>query len=395
MFWLDRVNGRLVDRLCLLAVLVPPVVVVLAGHLLGVGRAWLALDCVAGVGAAPALSRWRPLIATLVAAPLIFALQFWGPSDVVNAATPGVLLTVFVIAVRLGATPLWSCAVGTGALIAGLQLDQVFNPLSIMLTVGPCAVGMVLASQWRLATRLAEQAEEITRERSRYTDEAVRYERARIARDLHDIVAHCVSLIVVQAGAGQRVSGDPGAELDTFDNIAAAVSQAQSEIDLLVDLLAVVPANVQRDPAGVVLIRELVERARATGMTVELEISAGLDALPASTGELVYRVVQEGLTNALKHAPGAAVSVSLHSGDSAGCTVVVRNALGAAVPGWPSLHATGGGFGIPGLTERLATAGGRLDHGSTADGGWALEAVVPNGSGAGGSASAEDAARSG
>jgi len=106
-------------------------------------------------------------------------------------------------------------------------------------------------------------------------------------------------------------------------------------------------------------------------------------------------VVQEGLTNALKHAPGAAVSVSLRGGDGGSCTVVVRNGPSAAMPSWPSLHAAGGGFGIPGLTERLAAVGGRLDHGSTEDGGWALEAVVQSGSGPRGSASTEDSARLG
>jgi signal transduction histidine kinase len=372
-----RISAPTVDLVGVIALVVPVVVTAPIKQLLGAGDTWTAMMCVAAISAALLASRRNPLVGCLVAAAPLTVLGVWGPDDIVNAATAGMIFAVFIIAVRLGATKLWSCTLGVGALFAGLQIDQVFNPLSLMLTIGPCAIGMVLASQSRLAKRLEEQSVEIAREKSRYAEEAVRYERARIARELHDIVAHCVSLIVVQAGAGQRVIGDPAAALDAFDNIAAAVAQAQTEIDMLVELLAVSSPDVSPRRPGLALVTELVERARATGMSVTLEMSVDPTGVPVEVGDFAYRVVQEGLTNALKHAPGASIVASIVDGCDHDWSIAIRNTPGTGALVASPLHTSGGGFGLRGMRERAVALGGELIHGPTPDGGWQLAATLP------------------
>jgi signal transduction histidine kinase len=371
------IRARTIDLVGVTALVVPVVVTVAITHLPGAGDTWIPLSCVASICAALLASRRNPLVGCLLVAAPLAVLGIWGPDDIVNAATAGTLAVIFVIAVRLGATKLWSCILGVGALYAGLQIDQVFNPLSLMLTIGPCGIGMVLASQSRLAKRLEDQSVEIAREKSKCAEQAVRYERARIARELHDIVAHCVSLIVVQAGAGQRVSGDPAAALDAFDNIAAAVAQAQTEIDLLVELLAVSSHDVTPRRAGLTLVAELVERARVTGMSVTFEMPGDPTGAPVEIGDFAYRVVQEGLTNALKHAPGASIAVSILDGPEHSWSITIGNTPGTgSLPASP-LHTSGGGFGLQGMRERAVALGGELIHGPTQDGGWQLVATAP------------------
>ena len=122
-------------------------------------------------------------------------------------ALPG-LLAVFLIAYSLGAYCRWGPSlIGLASLTAGVNTTSSsgFNPLFEMVTVGPWLVGLVVSSRRRLATELEARASELEEEQEIFAVASVRYERARIARELHDIVAHCISLMVVQAGAGERL----------------------------------------------------------------------------------------------------------------------------------------------------------------------------------------------
>jgi signal transduction histidine kinase len=234
--------------------------------------------------------------------------------------------------------------------------------------------GTVMRSRETLLTQLAERAAELASERSAFAREAVRYERARIARDLHDIVAHEVSLIVVQAGGARGViESDPAAAAASFEHIAVAAHQAQSDVGRLLRLLS---DDVNEDETGTLGgVGELVRSAAAAGLDVSYVVRGeGTSNLPVETAETIFRVTQEGITNALKHAPGATIEICVTVGDKT-IQTSVRN--GESRGEKSGLEATGGGNGIPGLRDRVARLGGALSAGGQPDGTWCLDAEFP------------------
>ena len=147
---------------------------------------------------------------------------------------------VFLYAYALGAdAPFPLSLVGIVAILAGVNLsDGGLNPVPEMLALGPYAGGLAVASRRRASAELEARARELEEEREIFAEQSVRYERARIARELHDIVAHSVSLMVVQANAGERLAPvDPDAAAEAFESISEAAHQAEAEIDRLVELL--------------------------------------------------------------------------------------------------------------------------------------------------------------
>jgi signal transduction histidine kinase len=261
-------------------------------------------------------------------------------------------------------------------LIIGLQLGNgltTFNPIFFVLTIGPCAVGVVVRSRRRLTEQLAVRGRELEEERALFAAEAVRYERARIARELHDIVAHCVSVMVIQASAGQRLTAtDPSLAAEAFDSIGEAAQQAEAEIERLLDLLD--HESQQRGADGMRLIGELVTRAGAAGLAVSCRFSGSADGLAAAASDTAYRVVQESLTNAFKHAPGAPVDIVI-AGTGGHVEIGVRNGPAAGPPS--GLERSGGGRGVAGMRERVAACGGELEAGPIEGGGWQVVARLP------------------
>jgi signal transduction histidine kinase len=261
-------------------------------------------------------------------------------------------------------------------LLAGLQVGNgvtTFNPIFWVLTIGPWALGLVIRSRRRLTDQLAVRGRELEAERALFAAEAVRYERARIARELHDIVAHCVSVMVIQASAGQRLTAtDPSLAAEAFDSIGEVAQQAEAEIGRLLDLLDA--TGEQRGADGIELIGELVTRASAAGLAVSCRFSGSADDLPAIVADAAYRVVQESLTNALKHAPGAQVDIVI-AGAGAQVEIAVRNGPAAGSPS--GLERSGGGRGLTGMRERVAACGGEFDAGRVEGGGWQVLARLP------------------
>jgi signal transduction histidine kinase len=262
------------------------------------------------------------------------------------------------------------------ALLIGLQVGNgltTFNPIFFVLTIGPWAIGLVVRSRRRLTEQLAVRGRELEAERALFAAEAVRYERARIARELHDIVAHCVSVMVIQAGAGQRLTAaDPSRAAEAFESIGEVAQQAEAEIGRLLDLLDA--TGRQRGADGLRLTGELVTRAAAAGLAVSCRFSGSSDGLPAPASDAAYRVVQESLTNALRHAPGAPVDVVIAG---AGECVEIRVRNGPAVGPPSGLERSGGGRGLTGMRERVAACGGVLEAGPAEDGGWLVAARLP------------------
>ncbi len=312
----DRISaisgGRRVDLTLALGLSVFLVVALALSGLLH-GAANL-LEAGTGVGIFCCLipRRAHPQLAA-VAAAILFAVSALGSlSNIPNGLGNLVAVPVFLLAYSLGtAADQRRSLLAMLFLLVGLQIGNgttTFNPIFFVLTIGPWAIGLVVTSRRRLTEQLALRGRELEAERALFAAEAVRYERARIARELHDIVAHCVSVMVIQAGAGQRLTAtDPSLAAEAFDSIGEVAQEAEAEIARLLDLLD--HDSHQRGADGVALIGELVARAAAAGLAVSCRFSGSADGLAAQASDAAYRVVQESLTNALRHAPGAPVDV--------------------------------------------------------------------------------------
>jgi signal transduction histidine kinase len=295
----------------------------------------------------------------------------WQDAEPASAALPIIVLAYTAGTCRSRVQGL----VGLAALILGLSGGDFSDPVPpFMFTVPAWIAGEAVQARSRLAAQLAARARELEEEREAFTREAVRFERVRIARELHDIVAHSLSVMVVQAGAGQRqIASDPQGALRSLENVDGAARQAELELGQLLVLLADESSTGARDGPG--LIDELVRRASASGLPVTCRFIGAHDTLPADLSDAAYRVAQEGLTNALKHAPGAPVHVTLDAGGSAALVTVENDPPPLGGPS--ELGGSGGQHGIRGMRERVEDCDGTFEAGPTADGGWRVTARLP------------------
>jgi signal transduction histidine kinase len=336
--------------------------------------------CVLAFCALVALRGWKPVPIVVLASVLIALPAFTHNPAIVNgdAVFVSVWLATILYSFALGTRCSWAAsAVGIAGLIAGINLSSTtFNPVPEMLIAGPWLAGLLIASRHRAAHQLAQRARELNDEREAYAAESVRYERARIARELHDIVAHCVSLMVVQASAGEKLTAiDPRRAGESFTSISDAARQASDEITLLVQLLAESPPAARS--ADLPIVEELVTRAQSSGLSITCKLSGDLGGLTEASADTAYRLVQEALTNALKHAPGAPIHITL-SGAADQVQVQIVNDPPRA--GSSGLERTGGGHGLAGMRERISHCGGTLTTATTPAGGWNVTAAFPCGS---------------
>lgn len=255
--------------------------------------------------------------------------------------------------------------------------DFVFAPLGVGLVV---LVGIYLATRDALFDALREQARRGEVERLMREEQARAAERTRIAREMHDVLAHKVSLIALYAGALELHAGTDSRLQEGTALIRVTAREALAELR---DVLGVLRDTADRSSGsdnspsaepvdhGFADLAALVDASVHAGHPVELHESAG--PLPAATARVVYRVVQEGLTNAHRHAPDALTTVTVSRTDDGSVTVTVHNEPGAA-----PLDLPGSGLGLVGLAERIRLVGGSLHAGPIAnEGGWQLHAVVP------------------
>ncbi len=241
----------------------------------------------------------------------------------------------------------------------------------VMLPATMFAAGAALRAREAVAERLAAQAEELEAERELYARLSVRYERSRIAAELHDVVAHAISVMVVQASAGQRLAvAGPDATRETFAIIGAAARQAEADLDGLAELLS----REGDDGGDLQLVQEIVSRAQASGLPVTLRFEGDGQDIRGAAVHVASRVVQESLTNALRYAPGAPVRVTV-TARPARVDVEVANRGGATGPAL----GLGSGRGLSGLRERVADCGGTLAAGPDDDDGWTVRASIPRG----------------
>jgi signal transduction histidine kinase len=203
-------------------------------------------------------------------------------------------------------------------------------------------------------------------------------ERLRIARELHDVVAHSMSLIAVQAGVGAHlIHDDPAAAEKALTVIADTSSEALAQTRSVIGLLRS-GDDAQPSVPGLAALEPLVEGVREAGLPVDLRVEGAVRDVPAAVDLAAYRIVQEALTNAVRHAPGRPVTVRLaRDGDGLSVDVDGAGPGGAAPAGAPA--AAGSGYGLVGLRERATAVGGTFAAGPTPDGGFRVTARLPVG----------------
>ncbi len=244
---------------------------------------------------------------------------------------------------------------------------------AVMLTAPPFAAGTILRLRRETGAELVVRAQELEDERELFAELALRHERTRIASELHDIVGHAISVMVIQAIAGQRlVDTDPARAKEAFAAISESARQGRKDLERLVELLG------GRQDAGtdLSLVDEVVTRAGRSGLNVTCRFEGDRDGVPEPVAHLAFRVVQESLTNALRYAPGAEVRIVI-SVDEGGRGLAVRVENDRATPHTPPIEGTG--CGLIGLRERIQTLGGQMSAGKTRAGGWTVEARLPSG----------------
>ncbi|HXM56115.1 MAG TPA: sensor histidine kinase [Candidatus Dormibacteraeota bacterium] len=267
-----------------------------------------------------------------------------------------------------------------GVALAGLAgwLAEPGSERSVILVIGLAMATALLIGYHVRARRiyLAEveaRAARLEREREQAEELAAEQERARIARELHDVVAHHVSAIAIQAGSARAVRArDPTAAAEALDPIGAAARQALTELSRLLGVLRRGDAAPREPEPGLDQLDRLLDRARSAGHPVDLVISGRRRPLPSGVELSAYRIVQEAMTNVLKHARGAPVEVTLGFCDAELAIDVVDGGGATATP-----EAGGAGHGLIGMRERVAVFGGRLDAGPTAAGGFRVSARLP------------------
>jgi len=269
---------------------------------------------------------------------------------------------------------------GAGALVAVVGAGALAYPAAVaelvllgLVTLIVALVATLVRSRRAQLDALRGRAAGLERERESAVARAAAEERLRIARDLHDLVAHGLSGIAVQSSAA-RLALDAGRFDQARDALAAVEAtsrDALTEMRQLLGLLRSADAGDYGPAPGLHDLAGLVDRLRARGVSVTLS-AQGLGELPDAASLGGYRIVQEALTNAVKHAPGSPVTVDVAAADGA-LVVTVENEAAAQPP-----PARPGGHGLVGMRERVAALGGELSAGPAADHpGWRVRATIP------------------
>jgi signal transduction histidine kinase len=273
-------------------------------------------------------------------------------------------------------------AVWSGGL-AELAGNPVGSPfLEMAWPAVPLLLGEVVRGRRELLAAYVERAERAEAEREREGRRRAEEERLRIARELHDVVAHTLVAVNVHMNvASQAFGSHPDAAERALAQARASSKEALSELRAAVAVLRDDPGGgAPTEPApGLGRVRELVVGAARAGLDARLDDRTGGGPVPAGVGLAAYRIVQESLANVQRHARAGGVTVTL---DRAQEALVVEVADDGVGPPPADGRAATGGFGLVGMAERAAALGGRLDHGPRPGGGFLVRATLPTGAGA-------------
>jgi signal transduction histidine kinase len=387
--WRERTRGARAALIVLAVVTVALYSVLVPVHAVLYGVAPpTAMLIGAGVCGAPLAALVYPRVAIAVFALSAFLLPlaispdrdpFW-PWPWSVPALIALALFIFVVTVqhgwRLGVLPL---VIGVGgSLAAPLMLTEAATAnaaaadLIVTASIGAATflVAVLVSGRMRLSQQLSRERELTTLEQHR---RALIEERSRIARDLHDVVAHSLSVIQVQSSTARyRLPGLADEVAAEFDDIAATARTSLTEMRRLLGVLRTEDQGPQLAPQqGIADIPALVDSIRRAGVRVGLSLTPPSREPAAAVQITAYRIVQEALSNAVRHAPGSGIAVTV--GEIPGALVILVSNEAVAVPEADP----GSGHGLQGMRERVALVSGTLSAGPDPDGGWRVEATLP------------------
>jgi signal transduction histidine kinase len=340
----------------------------------------LALTGVAGVSLVARRRVPMTVFATTLTASVIYAARGYpaGPA----------LLTVLVSIYTAASRDRRVRSLGLGAVaaagIGGARL--LFTDQTLGEVAGKALgwIGAALFLGWAVANRRAfvaeirDRAESAERTREHQARSRVDAERLRIARELHDVLAHGISTINVQAGvASHLIERQPERAGEALVTIKRLSKEALVELREILNVLRAVDAPDSRQPAaGLALLDTLIERVRTSGLDVRMSVQGQARALPITVDLAAYRIIQEALTNVIRHAGGATTSLELRYADQA-LMIDVRNDPDRA----PSTNGSAGGtgYGLIGMRERAQSLGGTFEAGTQPGGGFRVSARLPIG----------------
>ncbi|MGW5365457.1 histidine kinase [Actinopolymorpha pittospori] len=333
-----------------------------------------------------AIAIFRPLLAWCVFAPSFLvplAVQPIDPSEpwpLLPTALISYLVVQLAVALRrslLVAVPTWLLACVAYILVAERHASSLIVGPDVTLFVVLSALMLVAGTSIRLVSqarnRLAEEEHLTAEERHR---RRLLEERARIAREMHDIVAHHMSMIVVQASTAEyRLEGLDAAAKEEFTSISEAARESLTEMRRLLKVLREEGTDPQRVPQpGLERIPSLVESTERAGTPVRFHLGQVPDRIPELIGLTAYRVVQESLSNVVRHASGAPTEVTVSAADARLTVRIVND----APPGRPApVESAGAGHGLVGMRERVRLAAGELVAGPRPEGGFGVWASLP------------------
>ena len=309
-------------------------------------------------------------------------------SDIYNTIAAAPVVCGYSLAARRGRRAAVVAAAGSLPLV--VLILQVYSPHPLLgwdtaknlgLVVLPLALGVATHDRRRYTAALVERAEAAERTREEEALRRVGEERLRIARDVHDVVAHAMVAINVQAGVGAHlIERDPDQARSTLREIKRVSGEALGDLRAMLGLLredgdsedGPVPVHPTRDLAG---IDDLRERLDSLGIDLDVAIDPAAYAVPAVVGATGYRIVQEALTNVMRHVGPTAARVHVTRG-TRNLVIEVEDDGGVAPA---ALTGSGSGNGLRGMRERAAAVGGTCEAGPRAGGGWRVTAVLPVG----------------
>jgi signal transduction histidine kinase len=376
---LSESSMRALDR-AIVTLLIVVEVIDLATNAKLVGPLWLNLAVMTAIALSFLYRRTQPLVTVVFAFAGLVVMAVWltQPPDMF-AAVLMIILLGYAAGRHVGGRPsMTALAIGVTVIVT---LSLIYDPKDVFFPVTffwilPWAVGRTSRNQTILARELAEKAERAQHAREEDERRAIATERSRIARELHDVLAHNLSVMVVQAsGARQVLEKDPARAVEAAALIERTGREALAELRHLFGPVRRGDGVALSGPPSIARLDELARRARAAGLRVELRVTGDSVELPAGIDLAAYRIVQEALTNTLKHSAGASARVTVAYEPNELVLGVEDDGEGTR-EGY-ELGDAGGGHGLAGMRERAAIYGGVVQAGREPGGGFAVRARLP------------------
>jgi signal transduction histidine kinase len=344
------------------------------------GPLWLNIAVVTAIALSFLWRRSKPLVTVLATTGGFSGMAIWltQPPNMITAVLMLVIAGYAASRHMVGRLSVVALAIGICVIVTVAIVydpNDIFFPVTFFWII-PWVVGRTIRNHTMLARELAEKAERAQHARDEEERHAIAVERSRIARELHDVLAHNLSVMVVQASAARRIiDRQPDKAVEVAVLIERTGREALAEIRHLFGAVRRGEDDDLSGPPSITRVDGLARRARAAGLGVELRVVGEPVALPAGIDLTAYRIVQEALTNALKHAGSARASVTVSYEPNEVVLSIEDDGEGSR-EGF-ELGEAGGGHGLVGMRERAALYGGLVQAGRRRGGGFAVHARLP------------------